>query len=95
MGLTAVYYEWSIDMRVCDRESLVKFLNKQLEEDDRLDFLFHLDNCPSCWEQVYSAEKATHPQYYKKPPARSRVLEKELQRLERSGDQEEEIVEVA
>ncbi|MGW8181231.1 MAG: zf-HC2 domain-containing protein, partial [bacterium] len=48
-------------MRVCDREVLVKFLDKKLEEDDRLDFLFHLDACPSCWEEVYNAEKKTHP----------------------------------
>jgi hypothetical protein len=82
-------------MRVCDREALVRFLKKQLEEDDRLDFLFHLDSCPSCWEEVYSAEKATHPEYYKKPSSRSRVLEKELQRLERAGEEQDEIVEVA
>lgn len=40
---------WSTDMRVCDRQTLVRFLRDQLEEDDRLDFLFHLDKCASCW----------------------------------------------
>ena len=82
-------------MRVCDRVSLGRFLRRELDEDDRLDFLFHLDNCSDCWQEVYNAEKATHPEFYKKPPARSRVLEKELQRLERSDQEEDEIVEVA
>ena len=82
-------------MRVCDREVLVKFLNKTIEEDDRLDFLFHLDACSSCWEEVYNAEKKTHPQYYKKPTKKSRAAVKELQLLGRAGQGEDDIEEVA
>jgi len=82
-------------MRVCDRQVLVKFLSNKLEEDDRLDFLFHLDACPSCWEEVYNAEKELHPHYYKKPTKKSRAGLKELGRLERVGQDEDDIEEVA
>jgi len=86
---------WSIDMRVCNRQTLVRFLGDQLEEDDRLDFLYHLDACASCWGEVYEAEKANHPHYYKKPPRRSQVLEKELEQLDRAGKTPDEYTEVA
>lgn len=82
-------------MRVCDREVLVKFLSKKLEDDEQLDFLFHLDACPSCWEEVYNAEKETHPQYYKKTTKKSRAAAKELQFLERAGKSEDDVEEVA
>ena len=82
-------------MKVCDRELVSRFLSQQLEEDERLNFLFHIDNCLSCWEEVYSAEKAKHPHYYKKPPKRSRTTEKELRLLERAGQEEEDMSEVA
>lgn len=82
-------------MRVCDRKSLERFLNKELEEEDRLAFLYHLDDCPICWEWVYSAEKAKHPQYYKKPPKKSPALEKELARQVRASENQDEISEVA
>ena len=82
-------------MKVCDRDSVRKFLSKQLEEDDKLDFLFHLDNCLSCWEEVYSAEKAKHPHYYKKAPKRSRMMDKELRGLEQVGKEEDDMSEVA
>ena len=81
-------------MRVCDRQALVEFLKNRLEDDDRLDFLFHLDTCVSCWEEVYNATKSTHPHYYKKPPKVSQVLERELRKLDRAK-REEDITEVA
>jgi hypothetical protein len=82
-------------MKVCDRQALKKFLKKKLDEDGRLDFFYHLDECPTCWEEVYNAEKAKHPEYYKKTTKRSKVLEKELRRLERVADEQDEMSEVA
>lgn len=50
----------------CNRQSLAAFIKNQLGEDDRLDFLIHVDSCTYCWEAVYAATKAAHPHYYKK-----------------------------
>ena len=82
-------------MRVCNRQALVRFLNEQLEEDDILDFFYHLDDCPTCWEEVYNAEKGKHPEFYKKPSKRSKALEKELQKLEEVHEEQDEMSEVA
>jgi anti-sigma factor RsiW len=81
---------------ICDRKILLAYLRGLLEEDDRLDFLIHLDACPRCWEAVYNATKAAHPHYYKKPPKKSHLDERDLRRLEsgKKGDQEE-VFEVA
>jgi hypothetical protein len=82
-------------MKVCDRDYVSRFLSKQLEEDDQLDFFYHLDNCLSCWEEVYNAEKAKHPHYYKKLPKRSRKIDNDLRRLEQVGKEEDDMSEVA
>ena len=82
-------------MRVCDRRTLVDFLKDGLEDDDRLEFLFHLDTCTGCWEEVYNAAKSTHPHFYKKPPKVSQLLEKELRRLDKAEVEEEDFTEVA
>lgn len=49
----------------CDRRYLAAYLAQRLDEDRRLEFLLHLDECPRCWEAVYAATKAEHPHYYK------------------------------
>ena len=79
----------------CKRETLVRFLQNKLEEDDRLDFLIHLDSCTDCWEAVYSATKAGHPHYYKRPLKNARPAEMDLPVMERRGDDQEEVFEVA
>lgn len=67
----------------CDRITLLRFLREQLEEDDRLDFLFHLDDCPNCWDAVYNATKAAHPHFYKRPPRKSsQFSDSEIRSLE-------------
>jgi hypothetical protein len=84
-----------MSMFVCDRKTVRDFLNEQLREDERLDFLLHLDDCPNCWETVYAATKATHPHFYKRAPKNSKFTDAELKKLEAGKDRKEEIFEVA
>lgn len=79
----------------CDRSTLVRFLQNQLEEDDRLDFLMHLDACPNCWESVYSAAKAAHPHFYKRPIKTERFADVDLSALVDNDEESEDVTEVA
>ena len=80
----------------CKRETLVRYLQNRLEEDDMLDFLIHLDECPTCWEAVYTATKASHPHFYKRALKASRLAEIDLRGLENTDtDEKEEVFEVA
>lgn len=80
----------------CRRDTLVRYLQNRLEEDDTLDFLIHLDNCPTCWEAVYTATKASHAHYYKRALKASRLAEIDLRGVENGNDEEkEEVFEVA
>jgi hypothetical protein len=80
---------------MCNRRTLAAFLQNELEENDRLDFLFHLDNCSNCWDRVYNATKASHPHYYKRSNYRNKALEEELKRLEGPAPDSREVFEVA
>jgi len=80
-------------MNRCNRKILSGFINNQLEEDDRLDFLLHLDECPNCWELIYKATKAQHPHFYKHPNRRKNALDFDLDASEK--EVEEEVFEVA
>lgn len=84
-------------MTKCDRRLLVGFIQNQLGETDKLDFLIHLDSCPNCWEAVYAATKASHPHYYKKPIDTSRFVDLDLAGLdqEESEPEAEDAIEVA
>jgi hypothetical protein len=80
----------------CNRKLLSDFISNNMEEESRLEFLLHLDDCPYCWEQLYSATKAQHPQFYKSPPRKKANLEEEDLGFEKnSTDSEEEVFEVA
>ena len=71
-------------MSLCgDGKILVNFLSNRLEPEDKLDFLFHLDDCIECWEKVYNTVKAQHPQYYKRSSWRVKISDRELERLDR------------
>jgi hypothetical protein len=82
---------------LCNRKILARFIQNQLDEDDRLDFLIHLDSCPNCWEAVYSASKASHPHYYKRPINTRRFADIDLSALEKpeTADRDEGVFEVA
>ena len=80
-------------MTLCgDNKTLVNFLSDRLEPDDKLDFLFHLDSCNECWDKVYNAVKAQHPQYYRQSPWRVKISDRALERLD---SRPREFVEVA
>lgn len=81
------------ELKVCNRKMLRAFLSNQLDQDERLDFLYHLDICQSCWEEVYNATKATHPHYYKTKRGKVKISEKELQKIDR--EKKEQKIEVA
>lgn len=68
----------------CKRERLVGFLTNQLEIDERLEFLSHLDLCGRCWDEVYNARKAEHPHYYKTSSRRVRLSARDLKRIDAS-----------
>jgi len=78
----------------CKRDTLVRYLQNRLEEDDTLDFLIHLDECPNCWEAVYTATKASHPHFYKRALKASRLAEIDLRGVDNSESGEEEKEEV-
>ncbi len=78
----------------CTKDWLIRYLAEELDLDERLEYLFHLDECLDCWGAVYSATKAKHPHYYKMSARQLKISEKELRKLE-SPPPSEEVVEVA
>ena len=46
------------------RKKLIAFLLKRLNLDDRLELLFHLEECRRCRDVVYYGVKAQHAHYY-------------------------------
>lgn len=83
-----------MSINICDRKVLRGFLTNKLEEDARLDFLFHLDECPSCWDTVYNATKAEHPHFYKRPVRKPAHLEPEIAEFEKA-EESDKVFEVA
>ncbi len=73
----------------CDRKQRARYLAGDMELDERLEFLFHLDDCEHCWGAVYSATKDNHPHYYKTKGRKLKISERELQKLESPVKQEE------
>lgn len=63
----------------CNRKHIAQFLANELSIDDKLDFLFHLDNCTTCWEEVYAAVRAQHAHYYKSPSRRMKLSKKQVE----------------
>ena len=66
----------------CKRDLLLGFLNGELDVDDCLEFLDHVESCTRCWEEVYNAEKSKHPHYYKKNSRQLKISERELKRID-------------
>ncbi len=77
-------------IRTCDKEKLRGFLSNQLELDDRLEFLLHLDRCAACWNELYSATKAEHPHYYQTGSKRTKAVKKLLGSVRPKRQVEEE-----
>ena len=79
----------------CDRQALVGFITNQLDTDERLTFLLHVEECSRCWDAVYSARKAEHPHFYKSSSRQVRLSDKDLRRIDAVAHLEEEEVEEA
>ncbi|MBI4447050.1 MAG: hypothetical protein HY645_14235 [Acidobacteria bacterium] len=81
----------------CKRDRVARYLADTLEVDEKLEFLYHLEHCIHCWEEVYNSMKAEHPHYYRQTSRNVKFSEKELARIEASGNEavEDELIGVA
>lgn len=74
----------------CKREYVVGFLSNQLDVDEQLEFLDHIEECVQCWEEIYNARKNEHPHYYKRTGRQVKISESELKRIDTVQDSDEE-----
>ena len=74
---------------ICNRQTVVRFLCNELDLDEQLDFLDHIQECKLRWTEVYDARKNEHPHYYKKTTRRLKVTEKELAQFNGAASSEE------
>ena len=84
-----------ISTEICNHQTVVRFLGDELDLDEKLDFLDHIQECKQCWTEVYNARKNEHPHYYKKTNRRLKVTEKELAQLDGTTPSEEKDAEGA
>ena len=66
---------------ICSRQTVSLFLVNELDVDQKLDFLIHVEECKQCWKDIYDARKKEHPHYYQRTSRRVKVTEKELAKL--------------
>ncbi len=78
-----------IQTEICNHQTIARFLCNELDLDEMLDFLDHIQECKQCWTEVYNARKNEHPHYYKKTTRRLKVTEKELAQFNRPASSEE------
>jgi len=71
----------------CNRDLLLGYLSEDLELEEQLEFLLHVDSCNRCRREIYDARKAQHPHFYK---ALTRKGKKRV-----AADMDDEIFEVA
>ena len=79
-------------MTNCHRRLLKRFLTDQLDVEDKLRFLSHVEECAECWDEVYNSVKAQHPHYYKTTGRRVKISDKEIEQFE---EKEKKVTEVA
>jgi hypothetical protein len=71
----------------CNRDLLLGYLAEDLELEEQLEFLLHVDSCNRCRREIYDARKAQHPHFYKA------LTRKGKRRV--AADMDDEIFEVA
>ena len=49
----------------CNRDLILGYLSEDLDLEEQLDFLLHVDSCDRCRREIYDARKAQHPHFYK------------------------------
>ena len=52
-------------MMRCNPKKLAKFVENKVKPEEKLDILFHLDNCPLCFNEIYRLKKLKGDKYYK------------------------------
>jgi Putative zinc-finger len=67
------------DKPTCNLNLMQAYLKNELNEDDLLDFLMHLDECEMCKAILYQSIKGTHDHFYRKAP--NKRLEKEMKEI--------------
>lgn len=79
----------------CDRQALVGFITNQLDIDERLSFLLHVDGCSRCWDEIYNLRKAEHPHFYKNSSRQVKLSDTDLRRIDSVAHLDEEETEEA
>jgi hypothetical protein len=65
-------------MKSCDFEKLVRYLDKQLGLDEKLDVLDHLDRCDICRDAVFHISRDRDGSlFYHRPYKAEKVLAKQ------------------
>lgn len=50
----------------CNYNKLAKFIEGHLDLNDKLEILFHLENCTACFDEVYKLRKMQDEKYFVK-----------------------------
>jgi hypothetical protein len=62
-------------MKSCDFEKLIRYLDKQLDLDEKLDVLDHLDHCEICRDAVFHISRDRDANlFYHRPYKTEKVL---------------------
>jgi anti-sigma factor RsiW len=51
-------------MMICSFDKLVRYLDRQLDLDSRLELLEHLDECETCREAIYQISRDRDAQFF-------------------------------
>ena len=78
-------------MRNCNRRLLKSFLTDKLDVDGKLRFLYHVEECAECWDEVYNSVKAQHPHFYKSTGRQVKNSDKEIKQFEAKEKQFTEV----
>ncbi len=74
----------------CNRQHIAGFLSNQLNVDEQLEFLEHIETCVQCWEEIYNARKNEHPHFYKRTSRQVKISESELKRIDTLNQENED-----
>jgi hypothetical protein len=58
-------------MSECNFDKLVRYTEKKLSLDDKLELLQHLDWCDTCWEAIFQLSKDRDVKYFVHRPHRA------------------------
>lgn len=62
--LTRKTFRSRASLNGCSRRKLIAFAEGRMELDEKLDILYHLDNCQKCWDDLYLVRKSKNGQLY-------------------------------